>query len=277
MTRKQEDLWGQPTTIRAHSDLIERLRTAAVDDAGAPQPPTRKNKDAVDLVFQSLLADANADLAKLLHEVNVWPQSVSTEGARRANVADLLVRAIRCAAKQYMLQAELGSLALTDELTGLYNRRGFEALAERQLKLARRNSRDLFLFFIDLDGLKKINDSFGHREGDLALKHTARILKSTFRESDILSRLGGDEFGALALETAAHSEASIKARLQKYLAAANSREPRYAISISIGLTRFDHRNPLAFRDLMAKADQAMYQEKRRRSLPRIVKEEKCLS
>lgn len=275
--KKQSDSSGLSSSLRGNPELAGRLRPSVVQGFDATQIGSRRNKEAVDFVFQSLLADANADLANLLRDVNAWPQKFSRDEARNSSVSDLLVRAIRCAAKQYMIQAELGSLALTDELTGLYNRRGFEALAERQLKLARRNNRDLLLFFIDLDGLKKINDSFGHREGDLALKRTACILRSTFRDSDILSRLGGDEFGALAVETSAHSEASIRARLQKYPAAVNSREQRYGISISIGVARFDHRNPLAVRDLMTQADRAMYQEKRRRSLPSLVTEVKCLS
>jgi PleD family two-component response regulator len=79
-------------------------------------------------------------------------------------VSELLMRAVRCAAKQYMLQAELGNLAVTDELTGLSNRRGFMALAERQLKLGRRTDRGILLFMIDVDRLKQINDSFGHLE-----------------------------------------------------------------------------------------------------------------
>ena len=99
-----------------------------------------------------------------------------------------------------MLQSELSSLALTDELTGLYNRRGFICLSEVQLKLARRSGCDMVLFFIDVDGLKQINDSFGHSEGDNALIRTAEVLRMTFRESDVLARIGGDEFGALAIE-----------------------------------------------------------------------------
>jgi two-component system cell cycle response regulator len=111
------------------------------------------------------------------------------------------------------LQAELGNLALTDELTGLYNRRGFMALAERQLKIGRRSGRGMLLFVMDVDRLKQINDSFGHFEGDRALKRTAEVLEETFRDSDVLARLGGDGFAVPAVEASGHSEATIKTRL----------------------------------------------------------------
>jgi diguanylate cyclase (GGDEF)-like protein len=168
-----------------------------------------------------------------------------------------------------MLQAELGNLALKDELTGFFNRRGFQALAERQLKLGRRSGRAMLLFFIDVDGLKQINDSFGHAEGDQALKRTAETLEKTFRDSDVIARLGGDEFAVLAIEASGHSEARILARLQKYLKTVNAREVQYAVSLSVGVARFDHGKPISIRDLMAQADQAMYEQKRGRSSSRI--------
>jgi diguanylate cyclase (GGDEF)-like protein len=186
------------------------------------------------------------------------------------------MRAVQCAAKQYMVQEELGTLALKDELTGLYNRRGFHALAERQLKLGRRSGREMLLFFIDVDGLKQINDSLGHTEGDRALSRTAEALKETFRESDIIARHGGDEFAVLAIETSGHSEAAIIERLHRYLGTSspsNAGETQSDISLSIGVARFDHDNPVSIDELMAQADQAMYGQKRSRSKLRIVASE----
>jgi len=177
------------------------------------------------------------------------------------------MRAVRCAAKQYKLQAELGNLALTDELTGLYNRRGFMALAERQLKLGRRSGRGMMLFVMDVDRLKQINDSFGHFEGDRALKRAADVLEETFRDSDVLARLGGDEFAVLAVEASGHSEATIKTRLLECLKSISAEPSRYEISLSVGVARFDPRNRTSIGELMAKADQAMYEQKRRRSRP----------
>jgi diguanylate cyclase (GGDEF)-like protein len=164
-----------------------------------------------------------------------------------------------------MLQAELGNLALTDDLTGLYNRRGFMALAERQLKLARRSGRGLLLFMMDVDGLKKINDSYGHHEGDCALKCTAAILEETFRDSDVVARLGGDEFAVLAIEAAGHCEATIKARLLECLQSIPPGQSLHDISLSLGVARFDPRSRTSIGEMLSKADQAMYEQKRRRA------------
>src|SRR6266478_536376 len=228
--------------------------------------PGRENK-MIDGVFRSLLSEANRDLAKLLRDVRTGSGGTALGDARSRQVSELLMRAVRCAAKQYMLQAELGNLALTDELTGLYNRRGFMALAERQLKLARRSGRGMLLFMTDVDCLKQINDSFGHFEGDRALKRTADVLEETFRGSDVVARLGGDEFAVLAIEAAGHSEATIKTRLFECLKSISADESRYEISLSLGLARFDPSSCTSIGELMVKADQDMYEQKRRRSRP----------
>jgi len=156
-----------------------------------PRLLVRRAKKASDEVFQALLSDANRELANLLRDVRAVQDDALPGDTPGGLINELLVRAVRCAAKQYMLQAELGNLALTDELTGLYNRRGFMALAERQLKLGRRSGRGMLLFVMGVDGLKQINDSFGHSEGDHALKRTAGVLEETFRDSDVVARLGG--------------------------------------------------------------------------------------
>jgi diguanylate cyclase (GGDEF)-like protein len=224
----------------------------------------RGDNERIDDVFQALLSEANGELASLLRDIRTESNSTLPGDTRSQPVSELLMRAVRCAAKQYILQAELGNLALTDELTGLYNRRGFIALAERQLKLGRRFGRGMLLFVMDVDRLKQINDSFGHFEGDRALKRTAEVLEETFRDSDVVARLGGDEFAVLAIEAAGHSEATITARLHKYLHTINTNETQCKISVSVGVARFDHRNPLSIADLMAQADQAMYEHKRAR-------------
>jgi diguanylate cyclase (GGDEF)-like protein len=222
---------------------------------------------AIDDVFQGLLSKANRELASLLRDVRTDPQGPVLGDARSRQVSDLLMRAVRCAAKQYMLQAELGNLALSDDLTGLYNRRGFMALAERQIRLGRRTGREMLLFMIDVDGLKGINDSFGHLEGDYALKRTSAVLEETFRDSDVVARLGGDEFAVLAIEAAGHSECTIKNRLLEGLESTNAGHSRYELSLSVGVARFDPRDNGSLVALMAKADQAMYDRKRRRLRP----------
>jgi diguanylate cyclase (GGDEF)-like protein len=220
----------------------------------------------LDRVFQGLLREANRELASLLRDVRAGSGTTPLDGAESTLIRDLLRRALQCATKQYMVQTELSHLALMDELTGLYNRRGFLALADRQLRLARRSDRSLLLFFIDLDGLKQINDVFGHTEGDAALVWTAETLEATFRDSDVIARMGGDEFAALAIEASGDSEFSIRERLTEYLSSA-SRD--YKLSVSLGTARFDPWNPVSIRELIAAADRAMYEQKRRRSSLRV--------
>src|SRR5205085_6171671 len=191
--------------------------------------------------------EANRELASLLQDVRTKAGGTSLGDARSQQVSELLIRAVRCAAKQYTLQTELGNLALQDELTGLYNRRGFLALAERQLKLARRSGRSLLLFFIDVDGLKDINDAFGHGEGDAALKCTAEALETTFRDSDVIARFGGDEFAALAIEASGQSEGSIRDCLTEYLKAASFKDPQYEFCVMVVVAGFDTWHAVAIR------------------------------
>jgi two-component system, cell cycle response regulator len=155
----------------------------------------------------------------------------------------------------------LVSLSLVDELTGLKNRRGFFELAGQALKVARRERHTLGLFFVDLDGLKQINDSLGHLAGDQALRDTASVLERTFRESDIIARFGGDEFVALA-----HVNRDINAlrdRLHEHLAALNEQSNRpYRLEISMGTALAETYPEESIEALIARADAAMYEDKR---------------
>jgi len=160
-------------------------------------------------------------------------------------------------------EAALQSLSLVDELTGLYNRRGFLAVTESHLAVIRRNEKVPVILYADLDGLKEINDSLGHHEGDRALVKAAEIFKDTFRSSDILARMGGDEFVVLAAIGSEESTESLATRLQEKFSASNaSRNRPYDLSISVGLARFDPEAGHSIEDLMARADRAMYEDKR---------------
>lgn len=160
------------------------------------------------------------------------------------------------------LEEALKEMAITDELTGLYNRRGFLILSQQQLKLAVRSKTGIILFFIDLDNMKWINDNLGHKAGDMALIKTAQTLKENFRESDIIGRLGGDEFAVLAVEAEHRFAEDITARIRKSLKDLNSQEQHlFKLSLSIGYSRFDPKNPKSLDQLIEEADQAMYEEK----------------
>jgi diguanylate cyclase (GGDEF)-like protein/PAS domain S-box-containing protein len=169
-------------------------------------------------------------------------------------------------------ESALQSLSLVDELTGLYNRRGFLAVTEQYLKSFQRSENGLVVLYADLDGLKGINDSLGHLEGDRALVKTAEVLKEAFRSSDIIARLGGDEFVLLASVGADESAESLTDRLQQKIAVANVQRNRpYDLSISIGVAHYDPDEACTIEELMGRADRVMYEEKRKKRTLQPVK------
>jgi diguanylate cyclase (GGDEF)-like protein/PAS domain S-box-containing protein len=168
-------------------------------------------------------------------------------------------------------EAALQSLSLVDELTGLYNRRGFLAVIEQHLAAIRRSERMPVILYADLDGLKVINDSLGHREGDRALVEAAEIFKEVFRSSDIVARLGGDEFVVLAAISPEEDAESLTSRLQERFSASNAQRNRpYDLSISIGLAHCDNKEGHSIEELIACADRAMYEDKRRKGSSKAV-------
>lgn len=163
----------------------------------------------------------------------------------------------------------LSEMALADDLTGLSNRRGFVFLAEQELKLARNKRIGIVLWclYVDLDGLKKINDTLGHDAGSDAIVHTAAILQATFRESDIIARLGGDEFAILAATNTSVGGNLVIERLQTNVSEFNDRENLpYKISLSVGLVSVDTDEIQSLDELMKAADAEMYLNKRARKM-----------
>lgn len=161
------------------------------------------------------------------------------------------------------MERELEALALTDQLTGLYNRRGFFTLATRELRRAQRSNNRMLLFFADLDGLKAINDQFGHEEGDRALIGAAKILMQTFRTSDIVSRIGGDEFAILVVDADEDLMEKLLLRLYRLINNLNMRKiHKSKLAISIGHTIYDPLKPLSLDELISNADQRMYKMKK---------------
>jgi diguanylate cyclase (GGDEF)-like protein/PAS domain S-box-containing protein len=160
------------------------------------------------------------------------------------------------------MEEALRASLLVDELTSLYNRRGFSTLGQQQLKTAHRAKTRMSLLFADFDELKGINDTLGHQEGDLALIEIANALRETFRESDIIARIGGDEFVVLVIETDGVSAENLTSRLQQNLEARNARgDRRYKLSLSMGIARYDPEHPCSIDELLAQADRLMYEQK----------------
>jgi len=225
----------------------------------------RKNGSQQDGLVENLssaLRAADSEFGQILQEVDEISELLKSDHPDTQTMRVATHPAVWAAVKQALLDRELRYLALTDDLTCLFNRRGFFAAATQQIKLAQRNGQSLLLFFCDVDNLKKINDTFGHHEGDLALIRTADALQQSFRDSDIVSRLGGDEFIALASETSAQTRDIVLRRLEKNLKKSSATESRYPLSLCIGVARFDPKHAITLGDLMVQADKAMYEKKR---------------
>lgn len=169
---------------------------------------------------------------------------------------------------------KLQSLSLEDELTGLYNRRGFFLLAEQHYRFCRREGRKFVLFFGDVDGLKMINDLYGHREGDHVIRQTARILKNTFRESDIIGRYGGDEFIVIGLNDSAETIPVTQQRFLENMAKCNQNLNKpYEVSISLGAAEYDNESGLSLEELIAAADKKLYEQKQAKKTKPVTKSE----
>ncbi len=170
---------------------------------------------------------------------------------------------VRSGTRVIELQGELRRLATVDPLTRLTNRRGFLPTAKHRLEVSKRAHEPVALLFIDLDGLKRVNDSLGHAAGDSMIAETAYVLRRTFRASDLVARMGGDEFCVLfGAESRAAADGAI-VRLQQAVDETNAQADRpFTLSFSAGLALFDPEDPIELDRLMADADGLMYAAKR---------------
>lgn len=170
---------------------------------------------------------------------------------------------IRDITEKVHLREKLKIQSLTDELTTLYNRRGFFSLAEHKIEFAKRNKKGILLFFIDIDGMKKINDNLSHNHGDSALKGASEILKETFSERDVIARIGGDEFAVLTLDTYREDAEKLIKKLANIQSEFNKKNNKpFNISMSAGAAYFDPKNPMNIDELITIADQCMYEQKK---------------
>ena len=189
----------------------------------------------------------------------LWHQAVPVAGGIAITIRDI------AAAKKE--EETLRRASITDDLTGLYNRRGFLTLADQQLRVSRRQGRDLVLFFADLDAFKQVNDRFGHAAGDKSLKAVASLLRASVRDSDIVARLGGDEFTILALDGDDNAASLITRRINQRIANINARSELSApLSLSVGHVRVRASETKSLDELLANADRLLYKRKAQRSV-----------
>ncbi|MBN2159864.1 MAG: diguanylate cyclase [Spirochaetes bacterium] len=160
------------------------------------------------------------------------------------------------------IEKRLEEISLVDELTGVYNRRGFYHLARQQFDIAKRTGKSMLLAFFDIDQMKNINDVFGHAAGDNAIRATTGLLKNIFRASDIVSRWGGDEFVVLMINAECTDIAPIEKRIRLNVNDYNkTAEHQYMLSMSWGIVKFEPASPVELDELIARADEAMYRNK----------------
>jgi diguanylate cyclase (GGDEF)-like protein len=239
------------------------------------------DKKPFDVILLNLLRPSSLDSLRRLREYAPLPIIVLTKCANDR----LAVQALEAGADEYLVKQgltgqkvrrvfqyatarhkwrrEIYNLSDIDELTGLYNRRAFMRLGEQQLRIARRAGTGVSLAFTDLDGLKFINDHFGHREGDRVLSAVAKILKTTFhRESDVLARIGGDEFVVLWIANTISIDtlrARIKSAIDSHCA---SEKTPYPLSLSVGICQYHPAFTKPLTDMLSECDQRMYDDKR---------------
>lgn len=208
------------------------------------------------------------DGARLAVEVRARTAAFGAERLRIGVLRDITERRQR-EADAAVRAEELRTLSLKDELSGLYNRRGFLELTQHAMRGANRSARKCSVFYIDLNDMKRVNDLFGHEAGDNALRATSALLTEVFRASDVVARLGGDEFAVFAPDCDDDGVLATKARLASTLARRNARSTApYEISLSVGAATYDPVQPVALQALLDQADARMYEDKRGRKAER---------
>lgn len=195
-----------------------------------------------------------------------WAQ-VDARLTKNANGLDVYRVVISNISERKKAEEQLRVFSLTDELTGLSNRRGFYMLAEQQIKCAIRLQRGFVLMAADIDGLKPINDTWGHQAGDQAIIIIAESLRATLRDIDILARIGGDEFAGILIDAEERDAAKMLERLATNLALRNQvATSGYTVSVSVGTVQYDPQQPKSLEELLVLADERLYKEKRRKRM-----------
>jgi len=231
-------------------------------DSGLIQPPD-KMKESKELTQKAFKGDyINIETIRKKKDGTLFPVHLSASPLYIEGKYQGAIGIYQDISKRKEMEEKIEKLVRIDSLTGCYNRRYGLELLYRHMKLSQRNKSPLLLAFLDIDNFKTINDTFGHNEGDHVLKEVVGLFKSSFREVDIICRMGGDEF-LLAFPDSSLQEAPlIKERLQKKLAQLNEHIDRdYTISLSMGFSEYVQGKPKTMDELIAIADQEMYKEK----------------
>ena len=270
-------IWDQSRSL----DAISRLHIAYESGRQLPLPAQGLGFTEQDIFAPGMglsgrwtnilqvLSEANTPFGSLIMEYS--PDFRSRYEAVRTRFSET-IGSLRAALKLKQLNQALQEVSqkletqsLTDEMTGQYNRRGFLTLGSRQIAYCRRQQETFGIYFIDLDGLKQINDRWGHEAGDMAISTFAQVLQGIFRETDLVARLGGDEFTVLTPNTNAADFPLIKQRLDAAITVANcSMAKPWKLAFSIGVAFSPPGDLTSLDGLMQQADQVLYQEKRRK-------------
>ena len=241
----------------------ERTRSGAFAVAVGGAPVGMGLPLVVVLVFNGRIARRLGRVHANVRRLELGQAMMEVEDDSDDEIGRLDRALVRSGTLAIELQEELQRLATIDPLTGLANRRGLMPLLDHQLELARRQRDSVALLFVDLDGLKAVNDILGHRVGDEMISETAALLRDTFRSSDVPARIGGDEFCVMLTGESAILTGAADLRLQASLDFANRLPGRvYPLSMSVGVATFDPDRPISADDLIAEADRRMYEHKR---------------
>jgi len=270
--------------VRTAAGDITDFEIADVNSSGAAtlyrtrdQLVGRRIRETLPMPMADMLFERYVDAITLrtpvVEELRVDRRAVAASWLfhQAAPTADGLAVTVRDVSARKRDELRLRKACLTDDLTRLYNRRGFMALAEQHLRLARRQGKDTVVMYVDMDDFKQLNDSYGHAAGDRALMAVSRLLQSTVRDCDVVARMGGDEFTILALDADRMGARAIQKRIDERLALFNaSGELPTALSLTVGHTRVRPGDTASVSELLDRADQLLYARKRRRLVTKVV-------
>lgn len=266
---KDADVNFQITRVNSLREGLDHRNKMQFDavllDLSLPDSQGAETFDKIQIAYHDspiVILSSNDDHALALDLVRKGCQEYLIKGYSQIQT---LAKTIRYSYERFKLKERDAYFSSHDILTGLYNRRVFLEMGLKALHAEKRRHEGLYLGLIDMDGLKLINDRYGHRKGDEAIKATAKILDQLVRESDILARIGGDEF-AFILNGAKDSAVDIvTARCEQLFEQYNAKSHfPFHLSVSMGFARFDIQKHFAIECLMEEADQKLYEIKRQR-------------